>query len=200
MKIGIDEVGRGCLAGELVVVAYAFDPLLSKNDLIKIKSLCRDSKSFSSQKSREKVFDEIEAGGVYSLSRRTPHDIEMLNIRQAVLSAMKESSENVAQILYNQHGMPVECIFDGRDCPENLILPNGSTYDFLIKGDSKLEEIGAASIIAKVIRDREMVDLSAVYPGYGFERNAGYGTKLHRDAIHTLGMTPIHRTWSKKFL
>lgn len=195
-KIGVDEVGRGCLAGDLIVVAYSFcDEKLSRN--LEILDLCKDSKAFSSRKKREAAFSQIETVGTYVLIRKSPADIERLNIRGAVLEAFAQSAEKLAQTLSE----PVACYFDGRDLPANLNLPSGSSSEAVIKGDAKIPEISAASVIAKVIRDKEMEELSLKFPDYDWAKNAGYGTKAHIEALRTHGLTPHHReSWVRKFL
>ena len=195
-KIGVDEVGRGCLAGDLIVVAYSFcDEKLSRNP--EILDLCKDSKAFSSRKKREAAFSQIETVGTYVLIRKSPADIERLNIRGAVLEAFAQSAEKLAQTLSE----PVACYFDGRDLPINLKLPSGSSSEAVIKGDAKIPEISAASVIAKVIRDKEMEELSLKFPDYDWAKNAGYGTKAHIEALRAHGLTPHHReSWVRKFL
>jgi ribonuclease HII len=120
-----------------------------------------------------------------------------LNIRGAVLEAFAQSAEKLAQTLSE----PVACYFDGRDLPANLNLPSGSSSEAVIKGDAKIPEISAASVIAKVIRDKEMEELSLKFPDYDWAKNAGYGTKAHIEALRTHGLTPHHReSWVRKFL
>lgn len=190
MHIGVDEVGRGCIAGDLIVVAFAFRPEI---DVEAARLVCADSKSFASRKKREAAYELIKPAGLYHVARRTPQQIDVMNIRGATLDAMTEASRSV-------HGMTGDvgyCFFDGRDLPS---LPAGMSGEAVIKGDTKIPEIGAASIIAKVERDREMEEAAVLYPGYDFEKNAGYGTQAHRDAIKVLGLCPIHRSWAQKFL
>lgn len=195
-KIGVDEVGRGCLAGDLIVVAYCFcEDKLSQNP--SVLDLCRDSKAFSSRKKREAAFSEIETVGTFVFVRKTPLDIERLNIRGAVLEAFSQAAERLAEKLKE----PVACYFDGRDLPPNLKLPAGSTSEAVIKGDAKIAEISAASVMAKVFRDKEMEELALKYPVYDWEKNAGYGTKAHIEALRRHGITPHHReSWVQKFL
>lgn len=190
--IGVDEVGRGCLAGDLVVCAFAFDPTASQEKVSEVRLMSKDSKAFSSRRLRERVVPAIERVGLWVFARRTPEEIDLLNIRGATLSAMKEASERLAGRLDH----PSEAIFDGRDIPDGLGLPGSSC----IKGDALVPEISCASILAKVLRDREMEEVAARYPGYGFEKNAGYGTKAHREAIARQGLTSVHRSWARKLL
>lgn len=189
--IGVDEVGRGCIAGDLLVCAYTFNPRLSGPERSAVRAIAQDSKSFSTRARREAGLPKLVAAGIFSYARRSPKEIDRLNIRQATLSAMREAAEAVrAQI-----GKNVPVIIDGKDVPEGL---SGDVRS-CIKGDSKVPEIAAASMLAKVTRDREMEALSEIYPGYGFEAHAGYGTPAHRAAIAELGLSPVHRSWAKKF-
>lgn len=189
MIIGVDEVGRGCIAGDLLVVSFAFRQDI---DVSAAKNLCADSKSFSSRLPRERVYDVLLDAGVYHFAWRSVAEIERLNIRGATLNAMAEA----ALVVYARLNGDAECIFDGRDVP---LLAPGIRARSQVKGDASIAEIGAASILAKVTRDRVMEDMAEKYPGYGFEKHAGYGTKAHTEAIKTLGLSPIHRSWAEKF-
>ncbi len=192
--IGVDEVGRGCIAGDLVVCAYAIRPDLTQSDMSEISSVAMDSKAFSSRRRRENAAPLIMKCGVYSLVRRTPAQIEATNIRAATLDAMREASALLRTMLGAT--VPTKVVVDGRDVPPGI----QGDVSALIKGDATVLEISCASVIAKVMRDREMVEAAEIYPGYGFEAHAGYGTRQHREAISTLGLCEIHRSWAKKFL
>jgi ribonuclease HII len=189
--IGVDEVGRGCIAGDLVVCAYAFNPKAKPENLSEARGLASDSKSFSTRARREAGISRLRAAGIFFFARRTPEEIDRMNIRAATLAAMREAAEAVRENL----GFQAPVIVDGRDIPEGLEEP----VESCIKGDAKIPEIAAASMLAKVARDLEMVTLAESHPGYGFETHAGYGTAAHRAAIARLGLSPIHRSWARKF-
>lgn len=172
---GVDEVGRGPLAGDVVTAAVILDPARPIAGL-------NDSKKLT-EKQREKLFDEIrEKAKSYCIARATVAEIDRLNILQASLLAMHRA----VQGLYIQ---PEHVWVDGNKIPR-------WTYaaEAVVKGDSRVAAISAASILAKVTRDREMVAFDAIYPGYGFAGHKGYPTKVHMDAVERLGVTPIHRT------
>jgi ribonuclease HII len=192
--IGVDEVGRGCIAGDLVVCAYALKKELSDERFLELKSFAMDSKAFSSRKRREAGVPLIEECGVFRMARRSPEQIDASNIRLATLDAMSEAAGALRAALVS--GGEYFVIVDGRDTPPGISEPVRSE----IKGDASILEISCASILAKVSRDLEMDELSKLYPEYGFERHAGYGTKQHREAIKATGLCPIHRSWARKFL
>lgn len=190
--IGVDEVGRGCIAGDLLVCAYCFDPAAPRDLRDRARAAASDSKSFSSRRRREAFIPILEEAGLFAFARRTPEDIDRENIRQATLSAMREAANALVEIL----GEDVRVIVDGSDLPPGIAAPAESR----IKGDASVPEISAASMLAKVRRDDEMEKLALTFPGYGFESHAGYGTRAHRDAIASRGLCPLHRKWAKKFL
>ena len=171
---GIDEVGRGPLAGDVIAAA-----VILPNDH-GLKSLA-DSKKLS-EKKREAMFDLIQAAAIsFCIARATVREIDELNILHASMLAMKRA-------------------VDGLNVTPNFVkvdgnrLPNWS-YESraYVKGDNTEEEIMAASILAKVARDREMVELGRQYPEYEFEKHKGYPTKAHIAALEKHGVTPIHR-------
>lgn len=171
---GVDEVGRGPLAGPVVTAAVILDP---DNP---IEGLA-DSKAMS-EKKREKLFDEIkEKALAWAIGRCEVEEIDDLNILQATMVAMQRAVAGLKP-------QPEHALIDGNRCPK---LP--CTAEAVVKGDSKVAAISAASIIAKVTRDREMVELDKQYPGYGLAGHKGYPTKSHIEALQTLGVTPIHR-------
>ncbi len=171
---GVDEVGRGPLAGPVVTAAVILDP---NNP---IEGLA-DSKAMS-EKRRERLFDEIKQKALaWSLGRCEVEEIDELNILQATMVAMQRAVAGLSP-------QPEHALIDGNRCPQ---LP--CSCEFVIKGDSKVAAISAASILAKVARDREMVELDAAYPGYGLAGHKGYPTKAHIEALWELGVTPIHR-------
>lgn len=179
---GIDEVGRGPLAGPVVAGAV----ILPKDcDILYIN----DSKKLS-EKKREELYDVImEKAVAVGLGYATPERIDEINILQATYEAMREAISKLSvspDILLND-----AVTIPGVDCKQ---VP-------IIKGDAKSISIGAASIIAKVTRDRLMVDYDTIYPEYGFASNKGYGASAHIEALKKYGPTPIHRkTFIKNFL
>ncbi len=174
LMAGVDEVGRGPLAGDVVTAAVILDPQK------KIAGL-NDSKKLS-EKKRNSLFEEIkESALAYSIARSCVEEIDEINILQASLLAMKRAVEGLLI-------QPEHVLVDGNK------IPNWTySAEAVVKGDARVECIAAASILAKVTRDREMVAFDAIYPGFGFAKHKGYPTQLHRDALKKLGITPIHR-------
>ncbi len=171
---GVDEVGRGPLAGPVVAAAVILDPARPIAGLADSKAL--------SEKRRQALDIEIrEKALAWALGRAEVDEIDALNILQASLLAMQRA---VAALSVT----PYRALVDGNRCPL-LACP----AEAVIKGDQTVPVIGAASIIAKVARDAEMVALDAVYPGYGFAVHKGYPTKAHLEALDRLGVLPVHR-------
>ena len=175
---GIDEVGRGPLAGPVVTAAVILPKdfsLLGVNDSKKL-----------SPRQRDILFDQIKDVAVaWSIGRREPECIDRINILEATKEAMMDAVLNLPI-------KPDHVLIDAVKLP-GLSYPQTS----IIKGDAKSVSIAAASIIAKVTRDREMEEMALLYPGYAFESNKGYGTKAHYEGLAALGPCPIHR---KSFL
>ena len=171
---GVDEVGRGSLIGPV----YAAAVILKKN--IK-KNIIKDSKKLSKKK-REILFRYIKKNSYWSLASASLQEIEKLNIFNASLLAMTRAIKKLKK-------KPKLVIVDGNKSPN---LKNYKIMS-LIKGDDKIPEIAAASIIAKVSRDRLMKRMSKEFGGYAWEKNAGYGTKRHLIALKKLGVTKYHR-------
>ena len=171
--IGVDEVGRGPLAGPVISAAI----ILNKE---KIPEGINDSKKLSKKK-REVINEELISQHKFAIGIASVEEIDKINILQASLLAMKRA-------VLNLNIKPQTILVDGNKLPdlEYNMYP-------IIKGDSKSISIAAASIIAKVYRDKLMQDLSIQYPGYYWEKNSGYGTKQHLLALNNLGVTPIHR-------
>ena len=171
--IGVDEVGRGPLAGPVISAAI----ILNKE---KIPEGINDSKKLSKKK-REVINEELISQHSFAIGIASVEEIDKINILQASLLAMKRA-------VLNLNIKPQTILVDGNKLPdlEYNMYP-------IIKGDSKSISIAAASIIAKVYRDKLMQDLSLQYPGYYWEKNSGYGTKQHLLALNNLGITPIHR-------
>ncbi len=171
---GCDEVGRGPLAGDVVAAAVILDPAKIINGL-------DDSKKLS-EKKRELLFDEIQAKALsWCIARASVAEIDNLNILQASLLAMTRAVQGL-------HIEPEHVLVDGNKLPKWKYKAEA-----VVKGDSRVAAISAASILAKVTRDREMILLDKTYPGYGFADHKGYPTKVHMDALERLGITPIHR-------
>ena len=170
---GVDEVGRGPLAGPVISAAI----ILNKE---KIPEGINDSKKLSKKK-REVINEELISQHSFAIGIASVEEIDKINILQASLLAMKRA-------VLNLNIKPQTILVDGNKLPdlEYNMYP-------IIKGDSKSISIAAASIIAKVYRDKLMQDLSLQYPGYYWEKNSGYGTKQHLLALDNLGVTPIHR-------
>jgi ribonuclease HII len=175
MKVaGVDEVGRGPLAGAVVTAAVILDPKKPIQGL-------NDSKKLS-EKKREYLYEIIcERALDYCIGRSEVEEIDSINILQATFLAMQRA---VAGLKIR----PQQVLVDGNKAPDF-----GIPAVAIIQGDGKIAEISAASIIAKVVRDREMIKLAERYPNYGFEKHKGYGTKFHLEALTRLGATPIHR-------
>lgn len=171
---GIDEAGRGPLAGPVVAAAVVLDRKAIPEGL-------NDSKKLSASK-REELFNIICLTAHVSVAAASQHRIDRTNIRQATLYAM-------CRALAGLSIAPGFALVDGRDVPTDLLCPG----EAVVKGDSRSVSIAAASIIAKVTRDRMMRAAGAFYPGYGFEKHMGYGTVAHIEALNTLGACPLHR-------
>lgn len=171
---GIDEVGRGPLAGPVLAAAV----ILPENCCI---NGINDSKKLSAEK-RERLYDEICSKALaISFAMEDNKVIDNINILNATLSAMRKAVEDLSI-------KPQVLLIDALKIPDLEIRQEG-----IIKGDEKSASIAAASIIAKCVRDRLMLDLSKSYPQYGFEQNKGYGTQAHLAAIAKYGISPIHR-------
>jgi ribonuclease HII len=171
---GVDEVGRGPLAGPVVAAAVILDPNRPIEGLADSKAL--------SEKRREILYDEIcEKAFAWSLGRAEVEEIDSINILQASLLAMQRAVEGL-------NPQPDHALIDGNKCPKLQC-----TAEAIIKGDSKVPAISAASIIAKVTRDREMIELDTRYPGYGLAQHKGYPSKVHIESLKQLGVTSIHR-------
>jgi ribonuclease HII len=171
---GVDEAGRGPLAGPVVAAAVILD------DLNPIVGLA-DSKKLTALK-RERLYDEIRAKALCcSIAEASVEEIDALNILQATLLAMRRAVDGLRL-------KPHKVLVDGNRLPVLDVLAEA-----IVKGDSKVPAISAASILAKVHRDRWCLQLHAQYPAYGFDRHKGYGTEAHLQALSTHGVTPWHR-------
>ncbi|MBE5201278.1 ribonuclease HII [Pectobacterium quasiaquaticum] len=171
---GVDEVGRGPLVGAVVTAAVILDPTRPIVGLADSKKL--------SEKRRLALYDEIkEKALAWSLGRAEPEEIDQLNILHATMLAMQRAVAGLAV-------EPDFVLIDGNRCPA-LPMPAQA----VVKGDSRVAEISAASIMAKVTRDREMVELDQRFPAYGFAQHKGYPTAFHLEKLAALGATEFHR-------
>ncbi len=172
---GVDEVGRGPLAGPVVTAAVILspdDPYLGQY---------RDSKKVA-EKKRLKLYHHIRQYAVaYSVAQASVEEIDSLNILHATMFAMRRAVDGLS-------GQPSEVVVDGNRCPE-MPVPVSA----VVGGDDKVQEIAAASIMAKVVRDRLMRYLDYRHPVYAFSRHKGYGTKVHMDALREYGPCEVHR-------
>jgi ribonuclease HII len=171
---GVDEVGRGPLAGPVVAAAVILHPQRPISGLA-------DSKKLSEKRRQELDLIIREQAYRWSLGRAEVEEIDQINILQASLLAMQRAVVGLSVT-------PHRALVDGKHLPD-LDCP----AEAIIGGDSRVAVIGAASIIAKVARDREMVELDAQYPGYGLAQHKGYPTKQHLLGLESLGVSPIHR-------
>ena len=176
MKIiaGVDEVGRGSLIGPVYAAAIILNKSINKKNL-------KDSKKISRRK-REKLSKLIKKNSIWSLGQASVKEIEKLNILQASLLAMKRAIIKLKK-------KPSLVLIDGNKLPD---LKNYK-LEYIIKGDQKIPSISAASIIAKVSRDKFITKLSKQFNSYGWHTNSGYGTKEHLRAIKKFGITKYHR-------
>ncbi|HGY4644390.1 TPA: ribonuclease HII [Providencia stuartii] len=171
---GVDEVGRGPLVGAVVTAAVILAP---KNPIIGLT----DSKKLT-EKKREKLFVEIQEKALcWCIGRAEPEEIDEINILHATMLAMQRAVAGLSIT-------PDFVLVDGNRCP-TLSMPSQA----VIKGDSLVQEISAASILAKVVRDREMVELDKAYPEYGFAKHKGYPTAYHLEKLAQFGATKFHR-------
>lgn len=171
---GVDEVGRGPWAGPVTAAAVILDPA-------NIPAGLNDSKKLTAAR-RAVLFEAIMATACVSIASASVQEIDQINILQATFLAMRRAIEGLKIT-------PDFALIDGNKIPPNLPC----AAQAIIKGDARSLSISAASIVAKVTRDRLMCDLSATFPGYGWETNAGYGTKAHQEGLAKLGITPHHR-------
>ena len=178
---GIDEAGRGPLAGPVAAAAVILDPR-------KLPRGLNDSKRLTPNE-RERLYEEIMLHAIaVAVAFASAAEIDRINIRQATFSAMRRA-------LFALSVAPRHVLIDGNDLPPGLGLPAGT----IVKGDAASSSIAAASIVAKVTRDRLMRRLCGVYPAYRFSEHFGYPTKAHLAAIAVHGPCPIHRLSFKPF-
>ena len=175
---GIDEAGRGPLAGPVVAAACVLDP--------NVKILGLDDSKKLSEKKRNVLFDEIKEKALcYAVCREEPEVIDEINILEATKKAMRRCVKELEEKGFKPEVLLIDAVkLEGTGV--DVIVP-------IIKGDANSDSIAAASILAKVTRDRIMTEYDEVYPGYGFAGHKGYGTAAHYKAIREQGMCPIHR-------
>ncbi|MBR1797172.1 MAG: ribonuclease HII [Clostridiales bacterium] len=175
---GIDEAGRGPLAGPVVAAACVLDP--------KVRILGLDDSKKLSAKKRDELYDKIiEYALCYEIRSVDADIIDEINILEATKRAMRECVKGLENKGFKPQVLLIDAVkLEGTDVP--VIVP-------IIKGDANSNSIAAASILAKVTRDRMMEEYDVTYPGYGFAAHKGYGTAAHYKAIRELGMCPIHR-------
>lgn len=185
--LGVDEAGRGPLAGPVVAAAVKIHEYHDFFEMI------NDSKKLS-EKKREELFDKILTCCDVGVGIASVEEIDEVNILEATFIAMNRAIEDVSK---NSDVTFDTVLVDGN----KLIKKYNGKQEFLVKGDAKSLSIAAASIIAKVTRDRIMLKFAEIYPEYHFEKHKGYGTKLHREILLEKGVLPIHRkTFLKKIL
>lgn len=173
---GCDEVGRGCLAGPVVTATVILPP---NTDIIGVM----DSKKIPKDKHEALARQIVEQAIEVQFGIQEPEDIDTINILQATKAAMRLSIEKL-------HHTPDLLLIDGND---KQLLGTKYSERTVVKGDAHSLTIGAASVLAKYMRDEIMKQADVTYPGYGFTTNAGYGTAQHIEALKRLGVTPIHR-------
>jgi ribonuclease HII len=165
---GIDEAGRGPMAGDLVVVGVVLHKMIEGLD---------DSKKLSAKK-REELFEEIINNSTYHIVKHSANDIDKLGLSKCIADSLQEIQNTIKADSY---------LFDGN---KTFGVNNIET---MVKADGKIPEVSAASIIAKVTRDKSMIEASKLYPQYEFEKHKGYITKRHITLVKQFGYSPIHR-------
>ena len=173
LTAGVDEVGRGCLAGPVVSAAVILKEGINL-------SLLKDSKKISFKK-RIEIAKHIKINSIYAVGVASVEEILKINILQAALLSMKRAIEQLSV-------KPMLVLIDGNFAPQGL-----KNFKTIINGDEKVKSISAASIVAKVYRDHLMIKLSKKFQNYAWERNFGYGTKAHMEGLKKFGITSHHR-------
>ena len=172
---GVDEVGRGPLAGPVVAAAVILDPENPIEGLMDSKKITEKRREILAKEIKEKALS-------WSISRVDVDEIDRINILQASLQAMTIAVSGLEQ-------QPDYVMVDGNRIPKEITI----SAEAVVKGDDRVACISAASIIAKVARDNEMIEMEEIYPGYGLAKHKGYPTKVHIEALQKLGVTKIHR-------
>ena len=175
LEAGCDEVGRGCLCGPVVAAAVILPPDFA-NELV------NDSKKLT-KSNRQNLVSEIKSPALaWAIAEASVEEIDRINILHASFLAMSRAVEQLKI-------QPQHLLIDGNRFKSHLDIP----FTCVIQGDGKYASIAASSILAKVYRDEMMERYAEEYPGYGWEKNVGYPTRLHREGIMKLGLTPLHR-------
>ena len=182
---GIDEAGRGPLAGPVVAAVAVIDRTAAKRKLLK---LINDSKKLVVE-DREAAYEAMVTSGIvqFAVAEASVEEIDRFNILQATFLAMRRALQALAE--QPEVVLPDVVLIDGNQVPPRL----GCRAETIVGGDARSYSIAAASIFAKVTRDRYMAQLAETFPGYGWETNRGYGSQQHLDALGRLGPTPHHR-------
>ncbi len=175
--LGIDESARGCIAGSVCIAGCIFKENADSKLIHKLK----DSKQLTG-KAREAYFESIKENTYHHIVLKSAEEIDRKGISKCITEAIEE-------IFYTLESKCDICVFDGNWNP----MKGEKKFTTLVKADDLVKEVSAASILAKVTRDRIMIDLEKQYPGYGFDFHKGYGTRKHLDAIKKLGLTKEHR-------
>jgi ribonuclease HII len=179
LTAGVDEAGRGPLAGPVVAAAVILDRRRPIRGIADSKQLTPDVREALALRIRERSV-------AWGIGCADPCEIDALNILQATLLAMRRA-------LLGLRSAPAHVIVDGDRCPSLAGLPFDCSIEAVVAGDASVKCVGAASILAKVARDRCMCELDQRFPGYGLARHKGYGTPQHLDALRRLGPSPVHR-------
>ena len=180
---GLDEAGRGPWCGPVVAACVYWPNFEIPTELV---TQIDDSKKLTPLK-RARLYEQIiSSDAIYGIGIASSSEIDELNILEATFLAMKRALE---QVETNRQLIPAYALIDGNRLPKNWSCPTKA----VIKGDHLSLSIASASILAKVTRDRLMTEMAHLYPQYGWEKNAGYGTKEHIEAIEKYGITPFHR-------
>lgn len=191
--IGVDEAGRGPLSGPVVAAAVCFRMSESELENLPEWKLVRDSKKLS-EKQRESVFGFVTEHSFVGVGMMHADTIDRVNILEATFLAMKSAIADLQRAMNKERGTRrredgMRIFVDG-----NQLIPNISFEQHaIVDGDALMKVIAAASIVAKVMRDRMMLEYDRAYPAYGFAKHKGYGTKVHMDALRKFGPCPIHR-------
>ena len=172
---GVDEAGRGPIAGPVFAAAVILDPKRPIEGL-------RDSKKLSEKRREALAYEIREKAQAWAVARCSVEEIDTLNILQASLLAMKRAIGELAVL-------PEQVLIDGNRCPKGLAVP----VTAIVRGDDRIPAISAASILAKTARDAVMMELHEQYPEYGFDRHKGYPTALHLERLEKYGVAPVHR-------
>ncbi len=194
--VGIDEAGRGPLAGPVVAAAVAYrdqEDFIVRPDQEPLMRFVRDSKTLS-EKQREEMYAFVTRQFFVGEGIVYPETIDRINILEATFLAMKEAIGNLRRAVAEEKGPERSkgtffLLVDG-----NMVIPNCSyEQEAIVNGDASVRSIAAASIVAKVTRDRMMLAYDREFPAYGFAKHKGYGTKEHMEALRRFGPSPIHR-------